>query len=149
MSATADASSARQTLRRIAEQLAKRVESARSVRGEVMAASLSRTYKICGQPNCKCARGEKHEVYQLSWVEDGRRRSTHIRQDELPRVRAAVERYKHLRHDRAEMVKLAAEAASSLEAASGRLLEPPDLHVGCLGNGPDLLVCEQEFRIEE
>lgn len=127
MSASADASSARQALRRIAEQLAKRVESARSVRGEVMTASLSRTYKICGKANCKCARGEKHEVYQLSWVEDGRRRSTHMRRDELARVRAAVERYKHLRHDRAELLKLAAEAASLIDALVDALHFPtPD-----------------------
>lgn len=125
MSASTDASSARQALRRIAEQLAKRVESARGVRAEVMPASLSKTYKICGKPNCKCARGDKHEVYQLSWVEAGRRRSTHIRRDELARVRAAVERYRHLRQDRAEVLKLAAEAASLIDALVEVLRVPP------------------------
>jgi hypothetical protein len=121
----ADASAARQALRRIAEQLPKRVEAALGVRGEVMAASLSKTSKVCGKPNCKCVRGEKHEVFQLSWTENGRRRSTHIRRDELARVRAAVERYRRLRQSRAELIKLTSEAASLMDALVEALLIPP------------------------
>ena len=127
MDSNANASAARQALRRIAEQLPKRIGDALSVRGEVIAASLSKTSKICGKPNCKCARGEKHEVYQLSWTEDGRRRSTHIRRDELGKVRAAVERYKRLRQSRAELLKLASEAASLMDNLVEVLrVAPPD-----------------------
>lgn len=125
MDSNADASAARQALRRIAEQLPKRVERALGVRAEVMAASLSKTYKVCGKPNCKCARGDKHEVYQLSWTENGRRRSTHIRRDELAKVRAAVERYRRLRQSRAELLKLASEAASLMDALVEALRVPP------------------------
>ncbi len=125
MVSSTDASAARQALRRIAEQLPKRVDAALGVRGEVMAASLSKTYKVCGKPNCKCARGDKHEVYQLSWTENGRRRSTHIRRDELAKVRAAVERYRRLRQSRAELLKLASEAASLMDALVEALRVPP------------------------
>ena len=120
-----DASAARQALRRIAEQLPRRIGSVLGVRAEVMAASLSKTHKVCGKPNCKCARGDKHEVYQLSWTENGRRRSTHIRRDELARVRAAVERYRRLRQSRAELLKLASEAASLMDALVEALRVPP------------------------
>ena len=127
MDSNNDASAARQALRRIAEQLPKRVGSALNVRGEVMAASLSKTSKICGKPNCKCARGDKHEVYQLSWTENGKRRSTHIRRDELDRVRSAVERYKRLRQSRAELLKLASDAASLMDNLVEALrVVPPD-----------------------
>ena len=127
MSSNNDASAARQALRRIAEQLPKRVGSALNVRGEVMAASLSKTSKICGKPNCKCARGDKHEVYQLSWTENGKRRSTHIRRDELDRVRSAVERYKRLRQSRAQLLKLASDAASLMDNLVEALrVAPPD-----------------------
>ena len=95
------------------------------VRGEVLAASLSKTHKICGRPNCKCARGDKHEVYQLSWTENGRRRSTHVRRNELVRVHAAVERYRRLRQCRAELLKLASEAASLMDALVEALRVPP------------------------
>jgi uncharacterized protein YjiS (DUF1127 family) len=125
MTSNTDASAARQALCRIAEQLPKRVEAALRVRGQVMAASLSKTHKVCGKPNCKCARGDKHEVYQLSWTENGRRRSTHIRRDELAKVRAAVERYRRLRQSRAELLKLASEAASLMDALVEALRVPP------------------------
>ena len=111
-----DASAARQAIRRIAEQLPGLLEAAMGVRGEVLAASLSKTQKICGKPNCKCARGEKHLVHQLSWTEDGRRRCAHVRRGELTRLRDAVARYRHLRQCRAELLKLAAEAASAIDA---------------------------------
>ncbi len=97
------------------------------MRAEVMAASLSKTYKVCGKANCKCARGEKHEVYQLSWTENGKRRSTHIRLDELSKVRAAVERYRKLRQCRADLLRLASEAASLIDALVEALrVLPPD-----------------------
>jgi uncharacterized protein YjiS (DUF1127 family) len=127
MSSRTDASAARQALHRIAQHLPKYVEAAMGVRGDVLAASLSKTRKICGKPNCKCARGEKHEVYQLSWTDNGQRRSTHIRRDELARVRAAVEQYRQLRKSRAELLKLATEAASLMDALVEALrVAPPD-----------------------
>jgi len=131
MSARADASAVRQALRRIAQQLGRQVEAAQEVRANVMAASLSRTHKVCGRPNCKCAEGEKHEVYQLSWIDNGRRRSTHIRKGDLARVRAAVESYRHLRQCRAELLKLASEAASLIDALVEALqVMPPDKREG-------------------
>ena len=125
MDSNTNASAARQALRRIAEQLPKRIETALSVRGEVMAASLSKTSKVCGKPNCKCARGDKHEVYQLSWTANGKRHSTHIRRDELDSVRSAVKRYKRLRQSRAELLKLASDAASLMDNLVEALRVPP------------------------
>jgi hypothetical protein len=125
MSSLADASAARQALRRIAQQLPGLIEAVMGLRAEVMAASLSKTHKVCGKPNCKCALGEKHEVYQLSWTENGRRRSTHIRSDELDTVRAAVERYRQLKRCRAELLRLASEAASLMDTLVEALRVPP------------------------
>ena len=103
------------------------LNDAAGVRRDVLAASLSQTHKVCGKPNCRCARGYKHEVYQLSWTENGQRRSTHIRKDELDSVRSAVERYKRLRQSRAEVLKLASEAALLMDALVEALqVAPPD-----------------------
>ncbi len=131
MSSRHDASEARHELLRLAKQLPRQISAALNVRADVLAASLSKTHKVCGKPNCKCARGDKHVVYQLSWTEDGRRRSTHIRDDELDMVRSAVERYRHLRHCRAELLKLASEAASLMDALVEALrVSPPDKSAG-------------------
>ena len=134
MEVPVDPSAARQALLRIARRVSQQVESAIGVRGDALAASLSKTQKVCGKPNCKCAQGEKHPVFQLSWTENGKRRSTHIRPDELDRVRAAVGRYRHLRHCRAELLKLAAEAASLIDALVEALqVDPPDKSEGRRG----------------
>lgn len=87
-----------------------------SIRGEVLAASLSKTRKVCGKPSCKCARGDKHVVYQLSWTENGKRRSAHIRAGELAKLQAAVNRYRQLRQCRAELLKISSEAAALIDA---------------------------------
>ena len=131
MTSPANAATARQALRRIAGQLPTLVAAAMAVRGDVLPASLSKTHKVCGKPTCKCARGEKHVVYQLSWTENGKRRSTHIRRDELARIQAAVERYKHLRQARAELLKLASEAASLIDTlVEAMRVMPPDKSKG-------------------
>ena len=95
------------------------------VRGKVLAASLSKTHKVCGKPNCKCARGDKHVVYQLSWTENGRRRSAHIRAGELAKIQATVGRYRHLRQCRAELLKIASEGAVLIDALVEALRVPP------------------------
>lgn len=110
---------------RIAQRLPSLIEGAVGVKAEAMAASLSKTHKVCGKPNCKCARGEKHEVYQLSWTEKGKRRSTHIRPDELDKVRAAVERYRRIKRSRADLLRLASEAASLMDTLVEALQVPP------------------------
>jgi hypothetical protein len=132
MSSRFDASAARQALRRLAQRSSEVTEQAMTVRGEVMAASLSQTSKVCGKPNCKCARGEKHIVHQLCWTEqDGRRRSTHVRADELIKIQAAVGRYRRLRGCRAELFKNASEQAALIDALVEALsIPPPDKSEG-------------------
>lgn len=125
MSTSPDPSAIRQALSHLVAELPEPAEAAAGVRRGVMAASLSRTSKICGKPNCKCAKGDKHVVYQLSWVEDGKRRCKHIRKDELDEVRAAVARYKHLRRCRAKLIKLADEGADLIDALIEALRVPP------------------------
>jgi hypothetical protein len=134
MNSNAKASAARRALRRLEQQLPTVIKAAMGVRGKVLAASLSKTHKICGKPNCKCARGEKHVVYQLSWTENGRRRSTHIRADELAKIRTTVGRYRRLRQCRAELLKIASEGAALIDALVEALsIPPPDKSRGDSG----------------
>jgi hypothetical protein len=119
------ASATRQALRRLAQRLPQLVEAAMGVRGEVMAGSVSRTSKVCGKPNCKCARGEKHVVYQISWSDEGgKRHSAHIRADEIAKIKAGVSRYRHLRQCRAELLKAASEGAKLIDALVEELSIP-------------------------
>ena len=110
------------------------LNEAMKVRREVMAASLSKTHKVCGKLNCKCTRGDKHPVYQLSWTENRRRRSAHIRASELDGIQAAVSRYRNLRKRRAELLKIANEGAALIDTLIEVLsIPPPDKNRGKAG----------------
>jgi hypothetical protein len=120
-------SAIRQALKQLESRFANALNEAMRVRKEVMPASLSKTHKICGNPNCKCARGEKHVVFQLSWAEDGKRRCAHIRAAELSNIQAAVARYRHLRKRRADLLKAASEGAALIDSLIEALtISPPD-----------------------
>jgi hypothetical protein len=125
MDSLAKVSEARQALRQLLLRLPKVIQDAMRVRGEVLAASLSKTQKVCGKPNCKCALGDKHVVYQLSWTDNGRRRSAHIRAGDLLRLQDAVDRYRQLRQCRADLLKIASEGAALIDIMVEALSVPP------------------------
>ena len=62
--------------------------------GPLVAASLCRRMTRCGNANCRCASGQKHESWCLTYKEEGRTRTVHIPRDMLEEVRQWVEEHK-------------------------------------------------------
>ena len=62
--------------------------------GPVVAASLCRRMTKCGNPNCKCARGEKHESWCLTYKDKGKTHTVHVPRDMIEEVRQWVKEYK-------------------------------------------------------
>ena len=57
--------------------------------------SLNQVYRKCGNPNCRCARGEKHgPFYLLTWNEGGKTRSRHIPRDQASKVKKMTANYR-------------------------------------------------------
>ena len=54
--------------------------------------SLSLTHRRCGKPTCHCAEGRGHPQWQLTYMQDGRKRVERIPLDRLDEVRRRVER---------------------------------------------------------
>ncbi len=48
----------------------------------------------CGNENCRCRRGELHESPALSYSVGGRTHMITLSEDDVPRVKKALERYK-------------------------------------------------------
>lgn len=70
----------------------------------------------CGKPNCRCAAGEDlHESTVLSYSSGGRTRLVMLPADQVPAVRAAVERY------RVAQARLEADGDAGREALITRL----------------------------
>ena len=59
--------------------------------------TIVRRQRVCGHPNCKCARGEKHPEMLLVVSEDGKRRQLHIPKDWQETVEQWVSDYHEVR----------------------------------------------------
>jgi len=66
--------------------------------GPLVAASLCRRMVTCGNPNCKCARGEKHESWCLTYKGKGNKtRTVHVPVDMVKEVRTWVKEHKRVK----------------------------------------------------
>ena len=67
-----------------------RKELARLARHMVFG-TLAERGRVCGKPNCRCARGEKHPAVQLAhWAGEGKTRSQHVPYAIVATVREGV-----------------------------------------------------------
>jgi hypothetical protein len=78
--------------RRFRSELAKLVSQCGILRG-----SLLPRRRVCGKPNCKCARGEKHESLYLVASEGGKLRQLYIPKEWEQTVRQWVEQHRRAR----------------------------------------------------
>jgi hypothetical protein len=64
----------------------------------------------CGKPSCRCASGDAHESPALAYPAGGRTKTMTLAEADVPRVRAALERYRAAREelDRAADAQVAA-----------------------------------------
>ncbi len=69
--------------------------------GEVLRGSLVERYVTCGNPSCKCARGERHGPMWYLTVTLGPGRTTGgiISADQVDQVRHWIENYQRLKED--------------------------------------------------
>ena len=57
---------------------------------------LSTRYQVCGTPNCRCTRGEKHEAFVLVLRKEGKTTQIPIPRRLVPTVRRWVEQEKDI-----------------------------------------------------
>src|SRR5260370_13439005 len=65
--------------------------------GEVLRGSLMERYMTCGNPDCKCARGERHgPVWYLSvTLDQSHRTGRTVPPEQVGQVRRCIENYHH------------------------------------------------------
>lgn len=62
-------------------------------KGNFIRGNLVIMKRTCGNPNCKCARGEKHESLYLHCIKDGKQKMIYIPKSWEERLRKWVEKY--------------------------------------------------------
>jgi hypothetical protein len=58
---------------------------------ELLPGSLSMQHLRCGKPNCRCAKGEGHAVWSLTFMVDGKKHIQHIPKHLAEEVQRRVE----------------------------------------------------------
>jgi len=61
--------------------------------GPLVAASLCQRAVRCGNPRCRCATGEKHSSWCLTFKQQGKTRTVHVPRDLVQEVRQWVKEY--------------------------------------------------------
>jgi hypothetical protein len=78
---------------------------------EALPGSLALTYRRCGKPTCRCAQGEGHPSWSLTFMVGGEKRVEHIPTEWVEEVRRRV-----------ELGRQAKEALAEVLAANAQLL---------------------------
>ena len=62
-----------------------------------VAASLCAVSRRCGNPNCKCARGEHHHAHILTFKVKGKTRTVHVPKEMVEEVQRWVNEHKRIK----------------------------------------------------
>jgi len=72
----------------------------------VLAASLVSIRRACGNPNCRCARGQKHPGHYLTWKVKGKTHTAYVPVDLLPQVKQWTQEHRRLKQLSRQMTQL-------------------------------------------
>jgi hypothetical protein len=70
---------------------------------DALPGSLALTHRRCGKPNCRCADGEGHPVWSLTFRDDGRKRVERIPDEWVEQIRPLVEQGREFKDALAEV----------------------------------------------
>lgn len=79
-------------IRRMLDSRLKKV----AVSKPILIASLAEVERVCGKPSCRCLRGHKHRVCQLTYRDKGKNRSVYVPVDFKEEVRSWIEEHHKL-----------------------------------------------------
>jgi len=86
--------------------------------------TFSEVHRTCGNPGCKCARGQKHLCRQLSASIGGKARSWNVPRKYARKVKCLTENYRRFRRARAAWVKINKEILNLIGELEGALTVP-------------------------
>lgn len=70
---------------------------------DALSGSLALTHSRCGKPTCRCARGEGHPSWSLTFMVDGKKRVERIPDEWVEQIRPLVEQGREFKDAIAEV----------------------------------------------
>lgn len=70
---------------------------------DALPGSLALTHRRCGKPNCRCADGEGHPIWSLTFMVEGRKRVERIPDEWVDQIRPLVEQGREFKDAVAEV----------------------------------------------
>jgi hypothetical protein len=119
-----DVSRIRQLLREAAEAYQRQLDAVLAERGPLVRGSFGTRARVCGNPACRCARGELHESKYLSASDGGKTRQVHVPSADEVDVAAGVDRYRRFFGARAELAEVARRELELIDKLGQLLLKP-------------------------
>ena len=117
------ASQARVSIRGAVKELQSLGERIVRYRKPLTPGKVTAIMKLCGNPNCKCARGERHPTKLLYVSRGGPLQRIYIRQKDLEGVQERSERYRSFRRMRADLSKAFKQLLKEVDALEAALTE--------------------------
>ena len=117
-------SKARQKLRHIQQQLPELLTPFLQ-RDPLLPAYVYATQRKCGNPNCRCAKGQLHPGHSISFEEQGRRRCYSLTEAQRERLQPWAENYRRFRQARREFRRMLEEAQGLIAEIEEALRRSP------------------------
>lgn len=114
----------RQRLRQAAEQHQSHIERILGEDPALIRGSFGSRSRVCGNPGCHCARGEKHTSKYLTATAGGKVRQVHVPASDEDLVAEGVARYRRYRRMRKRLAELGALQLELVDELGQSLLAP-------------------------
>jgi hypothetical protein len=119
-----DLSRLRQRLLQAREEWQRQLELLLGERGPLIRGSFGTRRRVCGTPNCRCARGELHESKYLTASDEGKARQVHVPAGDEVMVAAGVDGYRRFHERRSRLAALTQEQLNLVDELGRSLLQP-------------------------
>lgn len=114
----------RQRLLEAAEQHREQVERLLQENGPLIRGSFGTRARVCGNPGCHCARGERHSSKYLTATDGDRQRQVHVPTSDEQRVAEGVSRYRRFKQAKKRLAQIGAQELELVDGLSRSLLAP-------------------------
>ena len=114
----------RQRLHQASERHEEQVERLLEEKGPLIRGSFGTRSRLCGNPGCHCAQGEKHSSKYLTATDQGKVRQVHVPAGEEDEVAAGVFRYRRFWRMRKRLMEIGALTLDLVDELGRSLLLP-------------------------